>query len=165
LKNLNLEESLEIIQDDFIDPLTISKILHLTQNSPDLALKLYELDILKIYKNLLTIISSLAAIDVVKINKWYDSFKGDDQWEIFSLLINRLIMQIIKYNYQLESIMDIEKEIIENIRPQCNMELLIDLWERLQILLQETSNSYLDQKQVILVIFQLIQQNCGFKKQ
>ncbi len=163
LKNLNLEESLEIVQED-VDPVAMRKILLLTQNSQDLALKLHALDILKIYKNLMEIILSLDNMNLSKINKWYDSFKGDDQWEIFSLLINRLVMQIIKCDYGLEYITDLEKETIENIRSQCNMESLIDLWERLQTLLQETTNSYLDQKQVILVIFQLIQRNCGFKK-
>jgi DNA polymerase-3 subunit delta' len=164
LKNLSLEESLEIISDEDVDPVAMRKILLLTQNSPALALKLYHLDVLKIYQNLLTIVASLLTMDLSKINKWHDSFKGDDQWEIFSLLINRLLMQIIKYDYQSEYIINDEKEMIENIHRQCNMESLIDLWERLQILLQETTNSYLDQKQVILVIFQLIQQYCGFKK-
>lgn len=170
IKNLSTEESLKIIlnNDNDVDQLQIKKILILSQNSQDLALRLYKINILEKYYNFLKIISSLEILDLNNINKWYDSFKENDQWKIFTLQLNRFIIQMIKYNYQndnykIDFTIELEKEVIEKIYLQCHIEKIIDLWDKLQILLRETIASYLDQKQAILVIFQSIQMHCGFK--
>jgi len=161
LDNLSHSQALSVILqlEPEIDKELISKILIFADNSISLALELHKINILDLYQKLLNMALDIGSCGLVEFNKFYDSIKCEDNWEIFCLLINRLLLQIIKQGAGIEPIITEEKNIIEKITKRCNIESLIDLWDKLQNIIHETTNAYLDQKQVILVIFQLMQQN------
>jgi DNA polymerase III delta prime subunit len=152
LKNLTLEQAQTIALNinSNVDQEQLAQALLITDNAPLLAIRIIELQLLNSYEIFLSNISA-GVIDFLAVTKLAEVFKNED--EIFALLINRFLLQAIKHHYNAANLLPQEQVAITKFSENINIEHLTALSAQIQTLFFEAKNSYLDHKQVLLVIF------------
>jgi DNA polymerase-3 subunit delta' len=135
-------------------------IVSLSGNSPALALDLKSINGIKIYEKIIALINDIDKLDIKTIYKLDDELqKIKNSWQIFTLLINKLIFKSIRKFSNVDNIVYIsheEQQVINNITNHCSIEDLFELSDKLGLHLKEAESSHLDYKQVMFVMFEEI---------
>ena len=160
LSNIEANNILKINEPN-IDEETAAILLSISENSPGLAILLYQHKALDLYKELLLLVNNASNndIEIEKITKFATNFAGknDDSWYIFIVLVNYLVTKIVKSmscsKFEPE-IIEGENEVIKKLKEQSTIESCFELWDKIQFLLYEKMRSNLDHQQVILSILE-----------
>jgi DNA polymerase-3 subunit delta' len=134
-------------------------ITYLSNGSPGIAIWLYENNGMEIYEKIIAVFASLPKIDNVKVAALVDSVtkKGDKiSWEVVTYLLDNLLMSVIKaqaiesYKNQLNSD---EKDICKKVMSIKTIDECLDIREKINQIISDTSRIHLDKRAVLISIF------------
>ena len=110
-----------------------------------------------LYKELLELLISL---DSVKLHNFSDKFakkEAERDWQVLVHLILFFIKRVASLQHgEITEIFAGEKHALQKIYNSKTLYLWTDLWDKINKLILDTDNLYLDKKQVIITIFRLI---------
>lgn len=165
INDLSAENAFKVVNaiNDSLTEAVINKLLILADYSPAIALELAEVNGLEIYAELIDIIKqSPNLLELKRINNLADSLQAaSNPWQLFIFLLNHFLFKLIKTASIIEQplfIVETEQEIIKQFLSATNITDCLELWENIQNLANETEKANLDQKQTMLVIFDLIKE-------
>ncbi|MDA0781273.1 MAG: DNA polymerase III subunit delta' [Rickettsiales bacterium] len=134
-------------------------VTYLSNGSPGVAIELYNNDGIEIYSKIINALSGLPRIDSVRVQELVDivTKKGDKiPWQLTAYLIDGLMIRIIKalasQSYE-SKLNNNEKDIFAKLKASKSIEGCLDIRERINALISDTSRIHLDKKAVIISIF------------
>ncbi len=134
-------------------------VTYLSNGSPGVAIELYNNDGVDIYGKIISVLSDLPRIDNVKVQALADAVakKGDKiSWQLMSYLLDGVLMRIIKavassaYEAKLNND---EKNICAKLKSLKAVDDCLDIRERINQLMSDTSRIHLDKRAVITSMF------------
>lgn len=143
-----------------IPPDDAANLLTLSENSPGVAIQLYQSQGLELYDIILSILAAPSADRI-----WLAHDLGDrltkkesiETWHAVTYLLRWFMAQIIRCSAKAPSESTLSKEehpIIQMILAKYSLENILQIWEKVGRLLQDTESKNLDKKSVIVTIFE-----------
>ncbi|MCP5381793.1 MAG: DNA polymerase III subunit delta' [Kordiimonadaceae bacterium] len=169
LKPLKSETVKEILQSKFpdMDEHFIDGYVALTNGSPGKAISLINHDGLKLYGDLLSLLSSMPDINVPLMHKFADeitSRKSGDMFQLFHELLSRFISRMIRHvSYQgtshihnIKPALENEFALMEKLGAIIPLDQWAELWEKIAEKMKATDALNMDPKQTVLDILNMI---------
>ncbi|MEZ5759264.1 MAG: DNA polymerase III subunit delta' [Emcibacteraceae bacterium] len=169
LKPLKSETVKEILQNKFpaMDEHIIDGYVALTNGSPGKAISLINHDGLKLYGDLLSLLSSMPDINVPLMHAFADeitSRKSGDMFQLFYELLSRFISRMIRHvSYQgtshthnIKPALENEFELMEKLGQIIPLDQWAELWEKIAEKMKATDALNMDPKQTVLDILNMI---------
>ncbi|MFV9875949.1 MAG: AAA family ATPase [Rickettsiales endosymbiont of Dermacentor nuttalli] len=153
--NLKYNNSLQVLISLLpnIDEDSAKKLLTLSCGSIGLALALYHNNAIDNYQDFILLLNNINNLFVKQIWKWLDNIQD---WKYCTILIHHFLAKLLKVASNINNlyyVSDDEQKLINFLCSKCEINMLIDLYDSIQYLLNECHIANLDQKQVVLTIF------------
>lgn len=153
-------EAMEIVMShaDSMATHEAEKLLLLAEGLPGRALAFHHNETLKYYKELLAILDKLPARDIqaeYKLAELHANRGNITAWDNFTTLLNRVLTAIIKRSAAIsgEELLPEEEALITRLFMQSTLDKWLELWEKVNLSIEEATRANLDLKQVTLVVF------------
>lgn len=134
-------------------------VTYLSNGSPGAAIELYDNNGIEIYAKIIAVLSGVPRVDSAKVQELADlvTKKGDKiSWQIMTSLLDGVLIRIIKafagQVYEIKLNND-EKNIVQKLKALKSIEECLDIRERINALMSDTSRIHLDKRAVIISMF------------
>lgn len=134
-------------------------LIYISNGSPGVAINLYYNNGVEIYQKIIAVLKTLPRIDNVKVQELADlvTKKGDKvSWQAMSLLFDTTLTRIIKAaasQSYLKMLNADEKEVFARLTQIKDIESLLDVKDKANKLISDTSRIHLDKRAVIISMF------------
>lgn len=136
-------------------------LIELAGGSPGSAYDLYINKGFEVYENIINVLKHLPKLDVIAIQKLGEKISGKTNkhsWRIFRMLLNKILMDITKQT-ALNERLGTETNATLKLTIAISAEKLVEIWEKINNILEDTDKLNLDRKAALMRIFSLLQKN------
>lgn len=136
------------------------KLAALSKGSPGLAIKLYQNKGLELYGEIMSILAAYPKMDMQAVHKLGDKLSGKDSeqlWEVFTYIISFILTSLVSmksYNINEIEINNGDNQAKNKLIVEKSLEELMKIWDKVNLLMNNTSHLNLSKKAVVINIFQ-----------